>query len=205
MGQHYFSDPLILLTHGRVLIKKMHTAVFLPRNFASLGKAFLQHSVTCTAPSKTFNLAGLQVANIMAADEVMRGKIDKALNINEVCDISPFAVTALIAAYNEGEEWLEQLKEYLLGNYKYFKDFFDKYLPQFPVVPLEATYLVWVDCSVLYKSSKDIADLLLEQEKLWITGGTVYGSAGEGFIRINIACPRIVLEEGLAKIKAALG
>ena len=173
--------------------------------FASLGKAFLQHSVTCTAPSKTFNLAGLQVASIIAADEVMRGKIDKALNINEVCDISPFAVTALIAAYNEGEEWLEQLKEYLLGNYKYFKDFFDKYLPQFPVVPLEATYLVWVDCSVLYKSSKDIADLLLEQENLWITEGTVYGSAGEGFIRINIACPRIVLEEGLAKIKAALG
>lgn len=173
--------------------------------FASLSTEFLHHSVTCTAPSKTFNLAGLQVANILAADELTRRKIDKALNVNEVCDISPFAVTALIAAYTEGEEWLNQVKEYLLENYIYLRDYFSEHLPQFPVLPLEATYLVWVDCAVLEKPSVEIAKLLLERENLWVTEGTVYGNAGEGFIRINIACPRVILEEGLAKIKAALG
>ena len=92
--------------------------------FASINQDFLQHSVTCTAPSKTFNLAGLQVANILAAEETIRKNINTALNINEVCDISPFAVEALIAAYNFGEEWLEELKTYLYENYEYLKDFF---------------------------------------------------------------------------------
>ena len=110
--------------------------------FASLGNDFLQQSVTCTAPSKTFNIAGLQVANIHAADETVRNEINRALNINEVCEINSFAVEALIAAYNEGEEWLDQLKEYLYENYLFLKNFFDKHLPQFPVLPLEATYLI---------------------------------------------------------------
>lgn len=169
--------------------------------FASLGTKFLQHSVTLTAPSKTFNLAGIQVANIITADEDIRQRIDKVLNINEVCEINAFAIEALIAAYNQGEEWLEQLKSYLHANYQYLKEFFATHFPLLKVLPLEATYLVWVNCSVLDITSKQIVYELLTKEKLWLNEGTMYGKAGEGFIRINIATQRERLSEGLNKIK----
>ena len=174
---------------------------FIP--FASISERFLKKSVTCSAPSKTFNIAGLQVANIFAADEDIRNKINKALNINEVCEINAFAVEGLIAAYNEGEEWLDELRQYLYDNYIYLKDFFSKYLPQLSILPLEATYLVWIDCSALGLQSAKIAEMLLENEKLWVNEGAMYGKAGEGFIRLNIACPRELLVQGLNKIKKA--
>lgn len=173
--------------------------------FASIGEEFLQNSVTCIAPTKTFNLAGIQVANIVVADNEMKKKIDKALNVNEVCEINAFAIEALIAAYNDGEEWLDDLKEYLYDNYLFLKQFFEKNLPQFPILPLEATYLVWVDCSVLNIPSGEIEQILLEKEDLWVNEGTMYGEAGEGFIRINIACPRQLLINGLERIKKAFG
>jgi len=169
--------------------------------FASLGDDFLNNSITCTAPSKTFNLAGLQVANIHVSDETVRNKISRALSANEVSEINSFAVGALIAAYNEGEEWLEELKEYLYGNYLFLKDFFEENLPQFPVLPLEATYLVWIDCSVLRQSSAAIAGILLEKENIRINPGSMYGAGGENFIRINIACPRELLARGLKGIE----
>lgn len=172
--------------------------------FASISEDFLHSSVTCTSPSKAFNLAGLQVANIFAPNPAVRKKIDKALNVNEVCEINPFAVEALIAAYNEGEKWLEELRQYLLGNYNYLKRFFEEQLPQFPVLALEGTYLVWVDCSVLKQSSEEIVKMLLEKEMLWVNEGSMYGEAGDGFIRINIACPRQLLIEGLNRIARAL-
>jgi cystathionine beta-lyase len=170
--------------------------------FASLSDEFLQNSVTCTAPGKTFNLAGIQVANIIAADGNIRKKIDRALNINEVCEINTFAVEAVIAAYNEGEEWLEELKPYLYANYEYLKLFFGRYFPDFTISRMEATYLVWVDCSSLKLTSKEIADRLLNEQKLWVNEGTMYGASGEGFIRINIACPRAILVEGLKRFKS---
>ena len=110
----------------------------------------------------------------------------------------------MIAAYNEGEEWLEELRQYLLGNYNYLKRFFEEQLPQFPVLALEGTYLVWVDCSVLKQSSEEIVKMLLEKEMLWVNEGSMYGEAGDGFIRINIACPRQLLIEGLNRIARAL-
>jgi len=173
--------------------------------FASVRDEFLQNSVTCTAPSKTFNLAGIQVANIIAADENIRKKIDKALNVNEVCEINAFAVEALIAAYNEGDTWLDELKNYLHGNYVLLSDFFRNYLPHLPVLPLEATYLVWVDCSALEMTAKEIVEQLLLKEKLWLNEGTMYGEAGEHFIRINIAIQRDRVRQGLDKIKKQLG
>ena len=176
---------------------------FIP--FASVSEEFLNNLVTCSAPSKTFNIAGLQAANIFASDEEMRKKIDKALNVNEVCEINAFAVEALIAAYNEGEEWLDELRQYLYSNYIYLKDFFTQHLPQLTILPLEATYLVWVDCSALGLSSAEITKKLLDDEKLWLNEGTIYGTAGEGFIRLNIACPRELLVQGLDKIKNAFG
>ena len=198
---------ICLRNHVIVVSDEIHCDLVYPGHtfipFASVSEEFLYNSVTCSAPSKTFNIAGLQVANILSADEGMRKKIDKSLNINEVCEINAFAVEALIAAYNEGEEWLDELKQYLYGNYTYLKDFFAQYLPQFTVLPLEATYLVWVDCSSLGLSSAKIAEILLEKEKLWINEGTIYGAAGEEFIRLNIACPRELLVQGLDRIKKA--
>lgn len=173
--------------------------------FASISDEFRMNSVTCTAPSKTFNLAGIQVANIIATDEEIRRKIDKALNINEVCEINAFAVEALIAAYNEGDDWLDELKVYLYDNYLLLSEFFKSYLPHLPVLPLEATYLVWIDCSALGLASKEIADKLLLKENLWINEGTMYGEAGEGFIRINIATQRDRLVRGLKKIRNQFG
>lgn len=176
--------------------------VYIP--FASISEDFREHSVTCISPSKAFNLAGLQIANIVAADTDVRMKIDKAININEVCDVNPFGVEALIAAYNRGEDWLKELKHYLSVNYNYLRAYFDEYLPEFPVVMLEGTYLVWVDCRGLGLSSREITDILLEKEKIRVNPGSLYGEAGEGFIRLNIACPREKLIEGLNRLKRGL-
>ena len=191
-----------------VVADEIHCELVFPGHtyipFASISHEFLMHSVTCTSPSKAFNLAGLQIANIISADTDIRMKIDKAINVNEVCDVNPFGVEALMAAYNDSEEWLEELKQYLFANYSYLRAYFAEYLPEFPVSILEGTYLVWVDCSVLNQSSDEIVKTFLEKEKLWVNKGSLYGETGEGFIRINIACPRQQLIEGLNRLRRVL-
>jgi len=191
-----------------VVADEIHCELVFPGHsytpFASISKEFLMNSVTCISPSKAFNLAGLQIANIISANEYVRMKIDKAININEVCDVNPFGVEALISAYNEGEEWLEELKQYLLGNYNYLKRYFEKYLPHLKVLPLEGTYLVWVDCSIRKQSSEEIVKTLLDKEKLLVNEGNMYGEVGKYFIRINIACPRALLIDGLGRLRRAL-
>ena len=172
--------------------------------FASLSKRFQQNSVTCVSPSKAFNLAGLQIANIIAADDDVRRRIDRAININEVCDVNPFGVIATIASYNEGGEWLDALRKYLRGNYEYLCHFFEQRLPQYPVLPLEGTYLVWIDCRALGIGSDAMTLRLQEEQKLMINSGTMYGPGGEGFIRLNIACPRTLLVEGLERMARVL-
>lgn len=169
--------------------------------FASLSEEFLRHSVTCLSPSKAFNIAGLQIANIVCADACTRSKIDKAININEVCDVNPFGVIATIAAYNEGEEWLLQLLDYLYRNYLSMLDFCRTYLPEFPVTVLEGTYLVWMDCRKLQIPSEILEHRLKDEVGLWLNAGTMYGAEGEGFMRWNIACPHAVLTEGLNRFR----
>lgn len=165
--------------------------------FASLSDAFLHRSVTCVSPSKAFNIAGLQIANIVAFDNDLRSRIDKAININEVCDVNPFGVAATIAAYNEGEEWLNQLVDYLHGNYEAMAEFCRRELPEFPIARLEGTYLVWMDCSSFGMPSEALEHALLEDARLWLNAGTMYGAEGEGYMRWNIACPRSVMLDGL--------
>lgn len=165
--------------------------------FASLSDAFLHRSVTCLSPSKAFNIAGLQIANIVAFDNDLRSRIDKAININEVCDVNPFGVAATIAAYNEGEEWLNQLVDYLHGNYEAMAEFCRRELPEFPITRLEGTYLVWMDCSSLGMPSDALEHVLLDDARLWLNAGTMYGAEGEGYMRWNIACPRSVMLDGL--------
>lgn len=167
--------------------------------FASISDEFLQHSVTCISPSKAFNIAGLQIANIVCADASLRAKIDRAINDNEVCDVNPFGVIATQAAYNEGEEWLEQLLEYLYANYLYMQEFCREHLSEFPLTVLEGTYLVWMDCRVLGISSETLEQRLVDEAGLWLNAGTMYGAEGEGFMRWNIACPRATLTKGLKR------
>ena len=165
--------------------------------FASLSDAFLHRSVTCLSPSKAFNIAGLQIANIVAFDNDLRSRIDKAININEVCDVNPFGVAATIAAYNEGEEWLNQLVDYLHGNYEAMAEFCRRELPEFPITRLEGTYLVWMDCSSLGMPSDALEHALLDDARLWLNAGKMYGAEGEGYMRWNIACPSSVMLDGL--------
>ena len=190
-----------------VIADEIHNELTLGDNkytpFASLSHEFLMNSVTLTSCTKSFNVAGLQISTIFCADEEKRKKIDRAINDNEICDVNPFGIVGLIAAYNESEDWLDALREYLLNNYNFLKDFFAQNLPQFKVINLEGTYLVWIDCKVLKYTSQEIADCLLK-EKVMINPGTKYGDDGEGFIRINIACPRATLTEGLQRIKTGL-
>ena len=168
--------------------------------FATVAKEAGCRAVVCVSPSKAFNIAGLQIANIIAPDEDTRARIDKAININEVCDVNPFGVIATIAAYNEGEEWLSQLLDYIKRNYDYMKDFCEKNLPDFPIARLEATYLVWMDCTKLGLKSENLEEKLIEDVSLWLNSGTMYGSTdGEGYMRWNIACPRSVLADGLER------
>lgn len=194
----------ICFRHGVfVVADEIHCELVAPGHvytpFASLGAEYQRRSATCLSPSKAFNLAGLQIANIVIEDEDVRRKVDRAININEVCDVNPFGVEALIAAYNEGEAWLDELNAYISGNYSFMKDYCEKHLPEFPLTVLEGTYLVWMDCSALHKPAEELEHLLVADARLWLNAGTMYGAGGEGFMRWNIACPRSVLADGLQR------
>ena len=169
--------------------------------FSSLGEQFLQNSATCVAASKAFNIAGLQNADIIVADPDKRYRIDRAINIFETCDVNPFGIVATEAAFTDGgAEWLKQLNDYVLGNYNYLRDLFAEKLPQLWVAPHEGTYLASVDCSAASLSSPAIADHLYHKDKVWIADGEAYGEHQRSFIRINLACPRATLAEGLRRI-----
>lgn len=176
--------------------------VFAPREhipFASISPDFAAHSVTCVSPSKAFNIAGLQIANIVCADGEMRARIDRAINDNEVCDVNPFGVIATIEAYRNGAEWIGQLLEYIHGNYTLMADYCAAGLPAFPLTRLEGTYLVWMDCRALGIPSAVLEEELRDETGLWLNAGTMYGPAGEGFMRWNIATRRSLLLDGLAR------
>ena len=196
----------ICLKHGvKVVADEIHCELVMPgyrfTPFASVSKECLDNAITCNSPSKSFNTAGLQIANIICNDAETRDRIDRAININEVCDVNPFGVEALMAAYNESEEWIDQLCLYLHDNYKALCEFFKMKMPQLTVTKLEGTYLVWVDIRPLGISSDELTEKLLHEGHVLVNSGTMYGrEAGEGFIRINIACSRQQMIEALERI-----
>ena len=172
--------------------------------YATLGEEFARRSATCIAPTKSFNIAGLQIANIVVADDGVRRRIDRAINIFEVCDVNAFGFEALIAAYNEGGEWFDALREYIWQNYLCLCDFVAARLPQYDVMPLEGTYLAWIDCRAAGIGSEELAARLESDGGLRLSAGTLYGAAGEGFVRLNMACPRALLTEGLERMERCL-
>ncbi len=196
----------ICIRHGVTVISdEIHCELVFPGHrytpFASISEEFLRHSVTCLSASKAFNIAGLQIANIVCADAERRARIDRAINDNEVCDVNPFGVIATQAAYNEGGEWLDRLIEYLHANYLHMRAFCREQLPEFPLAALEGTYLVWMDCRTLGTPSAELERQLIDRAGLWLNAGTMYGAEGEGFMRWNIACPRERLSEALERFR----
>ncbi len=190
----------ICASHGvRVVSDEIHCELTMP-GFKYVPYGTIDSSaVVCLSPSKAFNTAGLQIANIVCPDQQIRNAVDRAININEVCDVNPFGPVALIASYSsEGDKWLEQLKSYLWQNWLYTRDTLAARLPQCPVTLLEATYLPWVDIKALGIPSETLEEKLKEEAKVWVNAGDMYGK--EGFIRINIACPKSTLAEGLDRL-----
>lgn len=181
----------------RVVSDEIHCELTMPGFTYTPYATVDPEAIVCVSPSKAFNLAGLQIANIVCPDADTRRLIDRAINDNEVCDVNPFGVIATEAAYRHGTEWLEQLIEYLWDNYRFMQDFCRDALPTLPITRLEGTYLVWMDCRSLPFTSDELERKLLADAKLWLNAGNMYGEDGEGFMRWNIACPRAVLAEGL--------
>lgn len=170
--------------------------------FASINEEYARNCAVCISPSKAFNTAGLQIATIVIRDKDIRRRVDKAININEVCDVNPFGIIAQQAAYTPaGEDWLKQLVRYIHGNYVMARNMWETALPQYPVTTLEGTYLLWVDISATRLSSTQLAKHLLKHAKVCVNAGSLYGeTAGEGFIRINLATRRDLVQEGLQRI-----
>lgn len=189
----------------RVVSDEIHCELTLYDNeyvpFGSLPDELSRGSITCCSPSKAFNTAGLQIANIVCRDAEVRNRIDRAININEVCDVNPFGVIALQAAYSdEGYEWLTQLRAYISSNYDLLRERFARELPKCKVMRMEGTYLAWIDCSELHISSDEIEEMLMHENKVWVNAGSMYGTEGAAFIRINMACTSELLNEGITRI-----
>ena len=192
--------------HGvKVVSDEIHCELIMPgHEFVPFG-TITDDCVVMNSPSKNFNTAGLQIANIICKHPSWRRRIDRAININEVCDVNPFGIVALQAAYNESEDWLDELNQYLWGNYQVLCDFIDKNLPQWKVCRLEGTYLPWVDVSAMGIPVDTLCQRLLQEAKVWVNPGTMYGSqTGQGYVRFNIATQRSRLVEALHRIKACL-
>ena len=199
-------NDICMRHHVRVIADEIHCELVMPgytfTPFASISEACRDNSVTLNSPSKSFNIAGLQIANIICHDPAMRRRINRQVNINEVCDVNPFGVEALMAAYNDSRDWLVALNDYLWENYQALCRFCEEQLPQWKVLKLEGTYLPWVDITATGMTSDALADLLLSEAKVMVNSGTMYGAQmGEGYIRLNIACPRARMLEGLERIK----
>ena len=185
--------------HGDLIL---HGFVFTP--FAGISEAFAQNSITCTAPSKTFNLAGLKTSNIIIPKEQLRSRYKKTLERTGLRGVGAFGVVALEAAYNHGEEWLAQVLDYIMGNLRCLEEYIAEHLPQITVVPLEGTYLVWLDCRRLGLGKLELEQVMLKEAKVYLDEGYTFGIEGEGFERINIACPRPVLVEALERIRKVI-
>ena len=172
--------------------------------FANVDPRFAEFTLTCTAPSKTFNLAGLQISNIFIPNENLRKAFKAEIDKTGYDEPNALGVVACEAAYRAGEDWLDQLKAYLLKNLNFLRDFLQEKLPQIHLVEPEGTYLVWLDCSELGITGKELDQFIVDKAGLWLDGGSMFGPSGAAFQRVNIACPQATLELALNKLKAAV-
>ncbi len=199
----------ICMKHGVIVVSdEIHSDFTYPGYqhfiFAGLKEEYLNHSVICTAPSKTFNLAGLQISNLFIANPSLRRKFRTEYIASGYSQLNTMGLVACRAAYEEGGPWLEELKTYLAGNLSLIRDFLRERLPQIKLVEPQGTYLVWLDFKALRLSEEELEKLIVEKAKLWLDGGTMFGEEGSGFQRINIACPRELLKKALLQLEKAI-
>lgn len=214
VGRVWTKEELIRL--GDICVKhqvlivsdEIHADFIYPGNthlvFADLKSDFLDCTITCTAPSKSFNLAGLQVSNILIANRNIRHKFKAEIIKSGYSQLNTMGLVACQAAYEKGEDWLNDLKEYLGQNLKFVHEFLADRLPQIRLVEPQGTYLVWLDCTQLGLGEDQLEDILVNRAKLWLDSGTLFGPEGAGFERINIACPKAVLEKALTQLEQAI-
>lgn len=194
--------------HVLVLSDEIHCDLVAPGMayvpFASASETCRNNSITLAAPTKTFNLAGLQTAAAIVPNPVLRHRLWRGINTDEVGEPNAFAIDATIAAFQEGGPWLDALRNYLQDNKNYVCRFLDNELKQMRVVSTDATYLLWLDCERLAGSVSRFVDYLRESVGLYIMDGKEYGHAGTGFLRMNVACPRSLVQDGMGRLKTAV-
>lgn len=172
--------------------------------FASLSKEISQNSITCIAPTKSFNIAGIQTSSIVIPNEDIRKKVNRGINTDEIAEPNAFAIEAAIAAFTKGEHWLKELTQYLRDNKQLVNEYIRDNIPEIKVILSEATYLLWIDCSLITENSEELCKYIRKKTGLYLSDGTIYGGNGKSFIRMNIACPRERLEDGLCRLKLGI-
>ncbi len=173
--------------------------------FAAASETCRRVSITTLAPTKAFNIAGLQTAAVMVPNPLLHHRVWRGLNTDEVAEPNAFAIEAAVAAFDKGEGWLDALREYVYQNKRTVADFLEGELPALKLVPSQATYLLWIDCSAVTDDTDALTAAIRERTGLYLSAGRQFGGNGERFVRMNIACPRSVLMEGLERLKTALG
>lgn len=199
----------ICLKHGVIIVSdEIHSDFVWENNqqtvFATLGEKYAQNCVVCTAPSKTFNIAGLQISNIFIPNITLRRKFRKQVAAAGYSQVNTLGLVACQAAYTYGEDWLRQVKAYIYSNINFVEDYLAQNLPQIKLIRPEGTYLVWLDCSALGLDAASREEWLWHKAHLWLDGGGIFGAAGANFERINVACPKATLLQGLEQLKAAV-
>ena len=168
---------------------------------AKLAGDYLDHVIVCTSPSKSFNLAGLQLSHIFIPDEKVREAFIKELHIIPYDESGTLALIAGRAAYEKGADWMDELKSYLLENVRYVRTFLQEHLPKIKLIEPEGTYLLWLDFREYGLSTEELQRKMLHEAKIWLDEGTMFGEEGAGFMRVNIACPKVTLEKAMEQLK----
>ncbi|MDD9301561.1 MAG: aminotransferase class I/II-fold pyridoxal phosphate-dependent enzyme [Desulfobacter sp.] len=172
--------------------------------FADISEAFAQNSITCTAPSKTFNLAGLQTSNLIIPNQKLRKYFSQTLERNNVGLTNCFGIVALTAAYNQGQDWLEQVLEYLESNVDFIENFVKEKMSEIKFIRPQGTYLAWLDFRAVTGDAKSLEAIIQGKGKIALDEGYIFGKGGEGFERINFACPKSILEKTLTIIEKTI-
>ena len=191
-----------------VVSDEIHSDFVYPGNkhtaFANIKEEFQNITVTCTSPSKTFNLAGLQVSNIIIPNDKLRKKFRKQISAAGYSQVNALGLVACESAYRNGRQWLDSLKEYLIENINFVRDYLEENIPSVKLIEPEGTYLIWLDFGELGLENEELEDLIINKSGLWLDSGAIFGEDGKGYQRINVACPRKTLEQALNQLKSGI-